>query len=85
MTEKQQEKVKVCKKSPPEKNYRSEKSRQVKNGGAEGGGRCESEFQEEAGEESTKVSWTLGKNGRGTLDEESVWAQSGGKKEKTEI
>ena len=28
------------------------------NGGAEGGGWCGREFQEEAGEESVKVGWT---------------------------
>ena len=42
----------------------SEKSRQAKNGGAEGGSWWERGFQREAGEESVKVAWTRGKNGR---------------------
>ena len=29
------------------------------------------ESHEEAGEETAKVGWTCGKNGRGTVDEES--------------
>ena len=57
-------------------NCGSEKYRQVKNGGAEGGGWCERGFQEEAGEELAKVGWTRGKNGRGTVDEESGCTQS---------
>ena len=28
------------------------------------------------------MGWTCGKNGRGTIDEESGWAWSGGQKEK---
>ena len=40
-----------------EKNCRSEKNRQAKNGGTEGGVR---ESHEEAGEESAKVGWTCG-------------------------
>ena len=54
----------------------------MKNGGVEGGGGCERGFQEEAGEELAKVGWTRGINGRGTVDEKSGCAQSGGKKEK---
>ena len=54
-----------------EKNCRSEKNRQVKNGGAEGGDWCERESGKEAGEEPAKVGWTRGKNGRQTVDEES--------------
>ena len=52
-----------------EKNCGSEKNKQAKNGGAEGGGGCERESQEEAGEESVKVGWTRGQNGRGRLTE----------------
>ena len=59
-------KVQVC-----EKNCGSEKGRLVKNGGAEGGGWCEREFQEEAGEEPIRVGWTRGKNGRGQLTEKA--------------
>ena len=33
-------------------------------GGAEVGGWCEREFQEETGDESVKVGWTRGMNGR---------------------
>ena len=40
-------------------------------GGAHGGSWCEKESHEEAGEESVNVGWTCGKNGRGTVDEES--------------
>ena len=29
---------------------------------------------EEAGEELAKVGWTLGTNGRGTVDDESGWS-----------
>ena len=36
------------------------------------------ESHEEAVEEPTKVGWTCGKNGRGTIDEESGWTWSGG-------
>ena len=36
------------------------------------------ELREEAGEEPAKVGWTCGKNGRGTVDEESICTQSGG-------
>ena len=32
------------------------------------------ELREEAGEEPVKVGWTRGKNGRGTVDEESKCA-----------
>ena len=39
---------------------------------------CEREFQEETGEEPVKVGRTRGKSGRGTVDEESGCAQSGG-------
>ena len=35
------------------------------------------ESQEEPGEEPVKVDWTRGKNGRGTVDEESACAQTG--------
>ena len=53
-----QEKAQVCR-----INYGSEKSGQVKNGGAEGGAWCEIEFYEEAGGELVKVGWTCGLNG----------------------
>ena len=43
--------------------YGSEKSGQVKNGGAEEGARCRIEFQEETGEELVKVGWARGANG----------------------
>ena len=36
----------------------------MKNGGAEGGGWWEREFQEEACEEIGKLGWARGKNGR---------------------
>ena len=36
------------------------------------------ESDEEAGEEPAKVGWTCGKNGRGTIDEESGCSWSGG-------
>ena len=58
------------------------KSRQGKNGEAEGGGGCEIEFQEEAGEESVKVAGRT--NGRGMVNEERRCARSGGKR-KTEL
>ena len=49
----------------------SEKNRQAKNRGAEGGSWCEKESHEEVGEEPTEVCWTCGENGRGTVDEEN--------------
>ena len=36
------------------------------------------ESHKEAGEEAAKVGWTCGKNGRGTIDEESGCSWSGG-------
>ena len=57
-------------------NYRSDKNRQVKNGGSGEGRWCEREFQEEVGEEPAKVSWTQRKNGRGMVDEKSRCSQS---------
>ena len=54
-----------------EKNCGSEKNKQAKNGGAEGGIWCVRESHEEAGMEPTKVDWTCGNNGRGMVDEES--------------
>ena len=50
----------------------------MKNGGTEGGSWCERKPHEEASEEPAKVGWTCGKNGRGTVDEKSGCAQSGG-------
>ena len=64
-----------------EKNCGSEKNRQTKNGGAEGGGWCERELHKEVGEELAKVGWTCRKNGRGTIDEESGCDWRGGQKE----
>lgn len=43
-------------------NILSESSRYSKNGGAEGGGQYEREFQQEAGEQPIKVGWTSGTN-----------------------
>ena len=54
-----------------ERNCGSEKNRHAKNGGAGGGGWCERESHEDAGENPAKVGWTRGKNGRGPVDEES--------------
>ena len=65
-----------------EKNCGSEKNRQAKNGGVEGGSWWEREPHEEVGEEPGKVGWSCGRNGRGTIDEESGCAWSGGYKEK---
>ena len=52
--------------------------RRVGVGGVEGGGWCEREHHKEDGEEPPKVDWTCQKNGRGTIDEESGCAWSGG-------
>ena len=65
------------------KNRGSEKDRQAKNGGAEGGSWCKREFHQEEDEAKiAKVGWTRGKNGMGTADEESACAYSGDYKDK---
>ena len=48
-----------------------------KNGGVEGGSWCERELHKEV-DEPAEVDWTCRKNGRGTIDEESGCAWSGG-------
>ena len=46
--------------------------------GDEGGGWYEREFQEEAGEQSVKMCWTRGSNGRGAVDGENRFDVLGG-------
>ena len=48
-----------------------ENNRLAQNGGVEGGGWCEREFKEEAGEEPVEVGWNRGMYGRRKVDEES--------------
>ena len=55
--------------------------RQAKNGRAEEESWCDTEFQDEVGEESVKVGWTrghVGYNGKGKVDEVSGCYDNGG-------
>ena len=78
MTEKQQERLQVCENNWVRRIEGVKRIDKRKKGGVEGGSWCERESHKEAGEESAKVGWKCGKNGRGTIDEESGCPWSGG-------